>query len=544
MSLDRRIEAVHRLQAVLRDVAQVQRNGEARQRAQGLVDAPSLREVLVGVLGPVGAGKTTLVARLAGVEDLRSGATITTRIPTLVLPGTAGEVRLVPVDGGEATTDDPFQESVKPDAAERWQRLEVEYRPARFPALAFFDLPGLGLSGAGHFGERYEFLARCDLLLLCWPATLPLAIEDAAALSGAVAPQARRVVALTRADLVEPNEIVEIVGHLRSVAGLGEEIPIIPVGGLSRARNGARRSPGLETLELTLRQVALEQVILPAAKAVANALLTMVDRPLRVTTAHTKRLDQALRVLYQEHEAMLEEGGDRIRDLTRVVAGHVAQATSLEDVVVWLEQGLKVGQAELVAWATHRLEEVERQVGDLIGQVEARKQLEMADAKAVLSSVNSRGVGGGARVAGTRVDVDHVVPWLIGVASVVMPGLGAAALVGSAVGAWLSRRNRIAETRNQALRLLDDVVRPEFFKALAGALDQAFQRWQVVVLEALKAEMETTPATAVLEVKRADAKRLLALLADLETGRPVDTRPAGAAAASGSGRRRPRKRKP
>ena len=416
---------MRQLQAVLGDLAHEQPDGDSRHTAQRLADTPSLREVLVGVLGPSGAGKTTLVARLTGVEGLKSGPTVTTRIPTLVLPGTVGEVRLVAVDGGEATSDDPFQASVGPDAAERWQRLEVEYRPARFPALAFFDLPGLGLSGAGRFGERYDFLARCDLLLLCWPATMPLAHEDAAALGGVVAPRARRIVALTRADLVEPEEIDEIVKHLRSVAGLGDDVPVIPVGGLSRARAGARRSPGFELLEQTLRQMALEEVILPAAKAVTNAVLTLADRPRPVRSAGAKRLEKAWHLLDQEQIALREEGADRIRRLNGDVGRRVAQATSVEGVAWCLERGLKAGQAEFQTWINGELGRVEKKLRNILGQVWANDRLEMAEAEAVLASVNARGVGGGAGVVGTRAEINHLLPFaLLSAAGLAVPGLG------------------------------------------------------------------------------------------------------------------------
>lgn len=537
------IEATSKeLGAIMDDLLRREPELAERLMAAYLASLAAHREALVAVLGPVSAGKTSLVNALVGMEALPTGVVPTTRIPTVVLPSDEREARVLYVEGG---VDDVEPDCTglavvsQQDPEGHILRVEVEHPWVHgFPALAFMDLPA---ADAMDFrlaeGDR-AMLLHADLVLLCLPLIQPATGELRAHLARAPFHDERLVCVATKADVVSKEDLDALVVHARGVLGLDERVPFLPVSLFpERAVSvGLDHPMDVGSLREWLQDFVAKRGVLPALQRSLVVLKAKLQEPDLMLPIPRDDWEEGGRELASACEESVRRELERLRGS--------AEAMVLErydEIVAWADLQLELYKSDsnlatslerrmdLMVWEVKS--ELERAVRDSSKIFESRiyelveERLRTTNAAEILAACSLESliheglvVGGGAQIAGMEGVLSSAGSAYAAAslaAAVSALALGPVGLLALPLVATVSSAARQTKRRARVHASLEEGLRPGLLRAVDHLCSMTGERWREGVGSLLQG-LEMVEAQAIPPVPSWLTERMEDLAARVE----------------------------
>ncbi len=535
------------------EMAKGEADPDRREVLGRLADLPALKEALVVVVGPISAGKTTLVAALTGVTELPTGALPTTKVPTVLIPADARRARLVDHEhrGQFESTDisQVLRRANDENAPTRFSRAEIGYVPtAGFPALAFVDAPGLGSSSVGEGGEGLDVLQRADIVVFCWPASQPPSRHDVARFPAELSPQAAHIILLTRCDAVPQSELPALQEHARRMFSPDAPTPVLTIGGLGSDAWTGR----IDALRTTLQSVATRHSILPAAGRIAELLEQRADESFRpMDTVHS-----ATAICVRPLEGAEEEVWEAVRGLREDVHAIVRETAGRlhADAKNWpklsasaLQDAAEEATKEQVRFFRRKTRNaLQRQHEALMERLSAGIRLASPITKdglalitaEIRSSLAAGGLAeaailGGAMGSGAGIALTSGLGLALGelftgsLASILG---GPLTLLAGALGAGLWAASRYRAVDSSVASFINSELRPRLEDAGDAVVAEAERNWRTAV-ESLRVQLQRSGRPKVSEAWLADLVNTRNAIAHLRGGVPgLGAARAGAAA--------------
>lgn len=190
----------------------------------------------IGVFGRVSAGKSSLINRLVGSAVLPVGVTPVTAVPIRIGRGDEGAVvrfqsgasqRIAVAEIARFVTEQGNRENVLDVAA-----VDIAL-PTVADGVRWLDTPGVGSLGRVGPAQAFAWLPRCDLGLVLIAAGTSISGEDMALVTGLLAAGITCQVLVSKADLLEPEDLTRVLDHLarelRAAVPRSVEIALYPV---------------------------------------------------------------------------------------------------------------------------------------------------------------------------------------------------------------------------------------------------------------------------------------------------------------------------
>jgi GTP-binding protein EngB required for normal cell division len=279
----------------------------------------------IGVFGRVSAGKSSLINRLVGSAVLPVGATPVTAVPIRIGRGDLGAVvrfqsgasrRIAVAEIARFVTEQGNRENVLDVAA-----VDIAL-PTVADGVRWLDTPGVGSLGRSGPAQAFAWLPRCDLGLVLIAAGTSISGEDLALVTGLLAAGITCQVLVSKADLLQPEDLARVLDHLarelRAAVPQAIEIALYPVS--SRAESADHLSHWLVA--------STEPLIADHRHARRNALLRRLHQLVGAASAALAgqpepRRDTLVRV------TRLQESATAIRRVTDELAA--SASTVLDD---------------------------------------------------------------------------------------------------------------------------------------------------------------------------------------------------------------------
>jgi GTP-binding protein EngB required for normal cell division len=184
--------------------------------------AAAQEEISVAVLGRFKAGKSSFLNNFLGRKVLPVGVTPVTAIVTEIRYGASERAEVHRLDGG--VDEVPLgeiggyvSERENPENQKQVAFLSVELPElVRFPGLKFVDTPGLESALAHNTETSLSWLPKVGLALVAVSVDPPLSQRDIDLLRGLYQYTPKVAILLTKADLLNPQELAEVVEYVKS----------------------------------------------------------------------------------------------------------------------------------------------------------------------------------------------------------------------------------------------------------------------------------------------------------------------------------------
>jgi small GTP-binding protein len=210
---------------------------EFRDPLSRLVEKMEAPTYEIAFFGRVSAGKSSLLNRIIGADLLPTGVTPVTAVPTRIRNRPEPALLVWTMEAGAARYDidrlpDFVTEARNPGNEKRVTRLVAEIPLAMFPEeVVLVDTPGLGSLALDGAAETLAYLPQCDLGVVLVDASSNLHSDDVATVDALRAASVPSVVVLSKADLVSPRDLDELLNYTRNQISqqLGIEVPVAPL---------------------------------------------------------------------------------------------------------------------------------------------------------------------------------------------------------------------------------------------------------------------------------------------------------------------------
>jgi GTP-binding protein EngB required for normal cell division len=339
----------------------------------------------LAVVGQFKRGKSSLLNALLGANILPTGILPLTSIPTFLRGGDALGLE-VSFEGGRAETWAPadaeglahtlaefVSEAANPRNAKHVARVEVTL-PSSLLAdgLVVIDTPGVGSTHRHNTDAAEAALPECDAALVVVSADPPITEVELAYLARVRTRAVAVIVVLNKIDTLDPGDLSEAVGFLRSVLDAADlaSADIIPVSArqalAALGRGAALTESGVPVLEARIRAMlagdrdhllalAIAQKAAPLVGDLAfenDLALAALTRPLARLQEQMDALDEAARGFAAERQGLADQlAGDRRRLLAQLDADATEMHTRVSArLVADLEARLAGGRAAQAAW--------------------------------------------------------------------------------------------------------------------------------------------------------------------------------------------------
>ncbi len=288
-------------------------------------------DLKIGVLGRFKAGKSSFLNHLIGREVLPMGVIPVTAVITEVGFGERDEAIVRFTGGGEAPipicdlrlyvteAENPLNRKHADAVTVRLPQL------SRWPNLRFIDTPGLESAFAHNTEASLGWAPRVDIAVIAIGVDPPLSERDISLIELLFRYTPRVVVLLTKADLLEPVQLEEVIRYVRSQLAerFNQSIPIYPYS----------TRPGSEKLKHDFEEHLLEKIagdVATQRHAIAdrklNTLLADCEQYICLTLKSAEMLDTERSRLQQQFLTEKEALADTRLEV-RLIAQHSAAGT-------------------------------------------------------------------------------------------------------------------------------------------------------------------------------------------------------------------------